>query len=300
MKNSFNYLFLLISMTIWGSSFVFTKIVLEQLDPVAVIWIRLVLSLICFYPIILGGYRKHLAFKKSDLKYFLLLAVFEPFLYFLGENFSLVYLPATLVSLIIATIPIVSAVVAFLFLKEKLSGINFFGIFLSATGIGLIILTGDHHDGGEIHLGGVALGFLSVVSTVFYAAILKRLVNNYHPLIIIGAQNTLGCLYFTPVFLWFSDVPAVFQTLASGSYELWFSLIILAVLGSVVAFLLYSIAIKNIGVGKSNVFINLIPVVTLFFSFFILNEKIGFVKILGTAIVIAGLIFAEKKSKQIV
>ena len=298
MKNSFNYLFLIISMTIWGSSFVFTKIVLKQLDPVAVIWVRLVLSLICFYPIILVGYRKYFFLKKSDLKYFLVLAFFEPFLYFLGENFSLVYLSATLVSLIIATIPIVSAVVAFLFLKEKLSGINFFGIFLSAAGIGIIILTGAQNDGTEVHLGGVLLAFLSVMSTVCYAAILKRLIHSYHPLIIISIQNTLGCLYFTPVFLGFSDVPAVFQTLASGSFELWFSLIVLAILASVVAFLFYSIALRSIGVGKSNVFINLIPVVTLFFSFFVLGESLGLAKLLGTTIVIAGLIFAEKKSSQ--
>jgi drug/metabolite transporter (DMT)-like permease len=287
-------------MIIWGSSFVFTKICLQNLDPIALIWLRLFISLFALIPIVFLFYRDALKFKWKDLKYVGLLAFFEPFLYFLGENFSLVYLSASLVSVIIATIPIFTTVFALLFFKEKLNIINMFGIAVSICGTTFILLR-DNSGFDTVNVHGVLLAFLSVFSATCYIIILKKLLRNYNPIALLVWQNTIGCILFTPLFLGFSDLNATCNSLFTVSGEegvlLWAALLILSFLCSAIAFLFFANAIKIGGIAKTNVFSNIVPIVTFILAAVAGQEYFSFIKLIAVFIVVAGLILAQRQVK---
>lgn len=119
-----------IAMLLWGFSYVWTKIVFDYYEPFTTVFLRLLISslvLILFIFI----FRKPKTIKKEHYKLFLLSAIFNPFLYFIGESFGLQYVSPTISAVIIATIPVFTPIAALLFLKEKLNWVNVLGLFIS-------------------------------------------------------------------------------------------------------------------------------------------------------------------------
>ena len=290
----------MISMIIWGSSFVFTKICLRSLDPIALIWLRLFISLFALCPIAFLFYRDAFKFHLKDLKFLGLLAVFEPFLYFLGENFSLVYLPASLVSVIVATIPIFATVAAVLVFREKPSAINTLGIVISICGT-MFILFWDNAGFYTVNIRGVLLAFLAVFSAVCYIMILKKLLHNYNPIALLTWQNIIGCLLFTSLLPVFSDFKAIGNSLFAVSGKegvmLWTALLVLSLFCSTIAFLFFSAAIKTGGIVKTNIFSNIVPIVTFILATIMGQEKFSLIKISAVFIVVGGLILTQKQQQ---
>jgi drug/metabolite transporter (DMT)-like permease len=295
------YLYVLTSMVIWGSSFVFTKICLQNLDPIALIWLRLFISLFALVPIVFLFYRDAFKFQWKDLKFMGLLAVFEPFLYFLGENFSLVHLSASLVSVIVATIPIFTTISAVLVFREKLNLVNAIGIAVSICGTIFLLLWGNAGF-DTVNVQGVLLAFLAVFSATCYIMILKPLLHNYNPIALLTWQNIMGCLLFTPLFLGFSDLGAIRNSLFAISGReglmLWVALLILSFFCSAVAFLFFSTAIKTGGIVKTNVFSNIVPIVTFIFAAAAGQEYFSFIKLLAVFVVVGGLILAQRQNSR--
>jgi len=217
-----------------------------------------------------------------------MLAVFEPFIYFLGESFGLTYVSATVCSVLISTIPVFATIGAWLFFKEKLKLINYAGIILSFIGVLVFIL---NKDGGiSYNVKGLGLLFIAVISAVGYNLTLSRLVGTYTPVYIVSVQNVIGAVLFLPLFLildfrHFIDTPMTFS--------LFKPIIELSVFASCAAFILFAYSVKNMGITKANVFSNCIPIFTALFSFILLGENLTFQNLLGMAIVIAGLFMSQ-------
>jgi drug/metabolite transporter (DMT)-like permease len=222
-----------------------------------------------------------------------MLALFEPFFYFLGESFGLTYVSATVCSVMISTIPVVATIGAWLVFKEKLKKINYAGIILSFIGVLVFILNSD----GSISFNIKGLGFLilAVVSAVGYNLTLSRLVGTYSPVYIVNVQNIIGAVLFLPIFLIFDFKQ--FITI-SFTFEMFRPIIELAVLCSCGAFILFAYSVKKMGITKANVFSNCIPVFTALFSFFLLREKLSVQNIAGMAIVIAGLFMSQMNGRN--
>lgn len=293
----FIYSILTFSMLFWGASFVFTAALLPMLDPISIVFARLVISSALLWTISLIFFRKQIV-KKSLLKWIFLMAFFEPFIYFLGETFGLQRVSPVLVSIIISTIPVFTAITMSVFFQTKLTAINFAGIFISILGVLCMIL--NKHLTFSADMLGVLLIFIAVFSTIGYNITLNKLSKNTHPVWIVTLQNTFGILLFLPLFLLLREVPnyengqAVFAFL-SVRETMWFYIILLAVFCSTLAFIFYILAVKRIGVAKSNVFTNLIPIITAIISYFLIDEKFTFMKIAGILIVIFGLVLTQRK-----
>lgn len=274
-------------MLFWGLSFVWTKIVLDYYHPFTVIFLRLIISSLLLISII-RILKYHDKLRREHYTLFLLLAFFEPFMYFIGETFGLDLVSPTISSIIIATIPVITPVLAFWFLKEKLSLLNVFGIVISFAGV-LILLV---RPGFQLAASpkGIALLFLAVASTVGYTITLKKLAHEYNSFFIVSVQNIIGAVYFLPFFLIFD-----FQHFITvkPNFRALSSLFFLAVFASSLAFIFYATAVRGIGAAKASIFTNLIPVVTAVFSAWMLNEYIGLTKILGMSIVILGVMIAQ-------
>ena len=233
--------------------------------------------------------------EKEDYLTFLLLTFFEPFLYFMGESFGLQYVSSTMGAIIISTIPLFSPIAASRYHNEKLSIRNFIGIILSFIGVGIVVF--DDSLNFIASPLGIALEFLAVFSAIAYTVILKNLSNKYNATTIITYQNFIGIFFFLPLWLIFES-----KTLLTTPFNLhaFVAILKLAVFASCLAFILYTYSLKNLGMNNANIFINIIPVLTAIFAWYILDEPLTFRKIVGIAVVISGLFIAQIKMKKFI
>lgn len=131
-----HFLILFIAILFWGLSFVFTKTLLSELTPIAIIFFRMVISATLLLAVCALFFRQSLrSVRKIDWLFILALSFFEPFLYFIFETYSLQITDASIVSVIIATIPIFSVFLSVFYFKENLSKMNISGVFVSVVGI---------------------------------------------------------------------------------------------------------------------------------------------------------------------
>lgn len=282
----------LTAMLFWGMSFVWSTVLLKYYHPVTIIFIRLILSAGFLFSVIFFT-KQFVQIKKEHLLLFCVSAFFNPFLYFLCENYGLLYSSSTIASIIIATIPVFSPLVAFFTFRERLSLLNFVGIFLSFGGVILMLVKRDLTL--SIDIKGILFLAGAVISALIYSVYLRRLSLNYKPLTIISYQNLIGIIFFLPVFLFFEGNHIFMVPLNS---EIITSFIFLSILASSLSFVFYTKSIHIYGISKANIFSNLIPVFTAIFSYLMISEIITFQKIAGMAIVIAGIFLSEKSRKR--
>lgn len=281
------YLFAVLSMLFWGLSFVWFKIVVQWYEPITIIFLRLLISgsLMMVFMLFTRSWQ---TIKRKHLKYFLLLAFSQPFCYFLGESFGLKLVSSTIASVIIATIPLFSPIAAYFMVREKVTMPVVLGIIFSFAGIILMLINPDFSLNASPK--GVLLLFLAVFAAIAYSVIIRKISHEYNPVTIITHQNLIGAVYFLPLFLVFDFQHFITVT---PTRELIMALLQLSVFASTLAYVFYIIAIKGIGVIKANVFANLIPVFTGFFSFLILGETFTLLKIAGMLLVLFGVVVSQ-------
>lgn len=279
----------LVAMFFWGMSFIWTSIVFEYYSPIATIFLRLVISCIFLFGILFlsGKFRK---IKKEHYWLLLASAAFNPFLYFLGENYGLKHSSASITAIIIATIPVVSPLAAWLIIKERLSWLNLTGIIVSFGGILILIINPDLSFAADP----VGIMYLSgaVLSAVIYSVLVKKLTENYSPINIIAWQNLIGVLFFLPLFILY-DIQNVLSVIPDE--RLLYALFSLAIFASSLAFVFFTFTIKHLGVSRANVYGNLIPIITVIASYYILGELISEKNIAAMVVVIAGVIITQIK-----
>ncbi|MDR2084502.1 MAG: DMT family transporter [Bacteroidales bacterium] len=291
MKRGLVYFLVVLSMILWGITFVWTKDTLNVYNPITIITIRLLISslLLFAYMKISGKWEKIM---KSDVKYFLALAFFSPFLYFIGETYGIKNASSTISSVMIATIPIFAAISSVIVYKEQLSKLNFLGMTISFIGLLLVIINSDYNI--ALSLKGFLWLMLAVSSSVFYALILRKISTKYNPISLVAYQNFIGFIYFLPLFFIFDY--SSFITIIP-SLRICLNILQLAVFGSSLAFIFYTIGNRELGVGKTSFFANLIPIFTAIAAYFVIDEKITVINIIGIFIVVLGLTISQIKGR---
>ena len=254
------YILSLISVILWGMSYLWSDKLLSLGLPVEyVVFIRIFIA-----SFLLLGYnlvkKYRIAISKKDLPKFLLLSLFEPFIYFVAETYGIKYTESpTISALIIASTPIFSVIVGVLIFKERFSLMNMFGILICLAGIVMVTLCTESITEGGFILG-IVLLLVAVFAEVGYASVTKYLSNDYHPAVIVMYQFFIGSVYLLPIFL--TKGIANYDASLYMSWQVWEPLLYLAVLCSGIAFALWANTIKYLGVAKSSIFLAIIPVFT--------------------------------------
>lgn len=283
----------LFSMLFWGLSYVWSKIVFEYYTPLTTIFFRLIISVITLFLLMLI-FRQMERIKKADIWLFIVSSVFNPFLYFICESYGLERVSASISAFIISTIPIFTPFVAYFIFREKLSVINVMGLIISFLGVLMIVLNVDLSFAASPS--GILLLFLGVFSAVIYSVFLKKLALKYKPMTIIGWQNLIGVIYFTPLFIFF-DFPEVLNVNPSTTVILL--IVSLGVFASSFAFSLFAYVVKHIGISKGNIYANLISVFAAIASLIILGEQFTVFKLSGMIVIIVGVGFSQIDRKRI-
>jgi len=276
----------------WSFSFIWFKIAYLGYQPITVVIFRLAISAVLI-SVIAWGLKRLQKPSKKDIGLFILMSFFEPFLYFIGESYGLIYISSTVAAVIVATIPLISPVAAWFFYREKVGWMNAAGLLFSFLGVGLVVLNGSFRfDASPL---GVGLEFMAVLAAISYSIVLRNLVGRYNTFTIIAWQNFIGVILFLPIWLIFEFNDFVSKPFHPQAFR---AIVFLAVFASTLAFVFFTQSIRHLGVNRSNTFINLIPVFVAVLSFFILNESLEIQQIAGIVIVVTGLFLAQLKRKR--
>lgn len=282
-----------LAMVFWGITFVAFKFANESFEPIAIVFIRLIISIPFLFGFALIS-RRMMKIQKKDFLLFFLLGLFEPFIYFLGEAFGLSLVSSTLGAIIISTIPLFVPIAAYLILKERLSLMNIIGLIVSFLGVILVVMASEGKFSGNLK--GILLMFLAVFAAVGYTILAKKLVHTYNGIIITAWQSTIGAIMFLPLFLIFEIKRIDFSMMLPESF--W-AIMYLGIFGSGICFILFTTAIRELGATRANVFANLVPVVTAIVSFFLLKEAMPIMKIAGIVVVLAGLLLTQLTAQTV-
>ncbi|MBN2727471.1 DMT family transporter, partial [Candidatus Mcinerneyibacteriota bacterium] len=141
---------------------------------------------------------------------------------------------------------------------------------------------------------GLLLLLFAVISGIGYSIVAKRLSHRYRPLTIVRIQNMIGGFYFLP-FMVFFEWKATME--ASPPLSVLLNLVMLAVFGSSLAFILVTISIREIGISKTNIFTNIIPIITAVSAYFLLGEGFSDRKLIGMSIIISGLFLSQYQKR---
>lgn len=278
------HLFALLTISIWSSTFVLSKIILETLTPLQVLLIRYGLAvffLTLMYP----------KFKKpTSLKEELIFMTIGGSLvgYFLFENSALQLTYSSNVSLIVATIPLMTGFLSMFFLGTKFLTVrNVLGFVIAYSGVTVIIINGSRLEG--VAPLGDALAFGAAVMFAVYSIVMEKAEEDYHLI-----QRTRKVFLYGFIMLL---LIVVFSGQSFGDIKvtapLGLSLVYLGLVASSLAFIMWNEAIHQLGPVRTNLYIYLVPVVTTVFARIILKEQITWLSVLGTLGILAGLYLSE-------
>lgn len=281
------YLAVILAEIFWSLSFIWIKVAFNSYKPITIILFRLIISSVLIFSFGLAT-KKIKKPTKEGFKNLMLLALFEPFLYFLGESFGLQYVSSTLGAVIIATIPLFTPITAWYFYKEHLHFRNFAGMLISFIGVGIVLLNKDF----SIHAStkGLLLLGLAVLSSLGNSVVLKKATTDYNPITVVAFQNGIGAVFFLPLWLLFG-----MNRFINTPFDLKAMLAIfkLAIVASSLAFVFYAYSFQKLGLIKSSIFVNTIPVFTAIFAHFILGDELSIQKFIGIAFVISGVFLSQ-------
>ncbi|WP_320035055.1 DMT family transporter [Halarcobacter sp.] len=284
--NYFGMFLLTIAMFIWGSSFIALKIAMIDLGPFTVIFLRMVIASMCFLYFIKDFLKFN--FTKKNIQLLLLLAFFEPCLYFIFEAKALQNTTASQAGMITSLMPIIAGIAAGYFLKEKITRRLIIGSIIALSGAILLSSQATASEAAPNPILGNFYELLAMVCGAGYTIVARYLSKEFSALFITAFQVFVGTIFFLPFFVF--EYTQLELNFTFNSVASLFYLGIVVTLGG---YGLYNYALTKIEASKAAVFIYLIPIFTLILANLILNEVISFVEIIASAIILAGVFISE-------
>lgn len=286
-KTARGHLVALLTILMWGTTFISTKILLEAFGPVEILFYRFVMGLIALFiacPRPLKG-----TDRKQELT-FAAAGLCGITLYYLLENIALTYTQASNIGVMVSIAPFFTVIVNHLVTrgKEKLKADFFLGFVVAMVGISLISFNGSRL---KLNPAGDLLAVTAALVWAFYA-VLSRKIGTFGYNIIMTTRRTFtyGILFMIPS-LFFFDVSLDFSRFAEPVYL--FNILFLGLGASALGFVTWNYAVSVLGAVKTSVYIYMVPVVTVITSVLVLHEKITLMSGAGTVLTLAGLILSE-------
>lgn len=283
------------SCLLWGLAFVYSKVLVRYFDAITINFVRYMISSIFIFLIIkVTGVQIRLnkkIIKKAALSGILGMAVYNLF-----TTLALKSVSASMVSIFNGAIPIFTLLIDTVFVSKKgISKKLALAAVLSFLGI-LIVVLGNGNEGlGKGSIIGYIFLSLSLASWLCYTFVGKSIMENNNRLVILQYQVLSSCLIFLPIGL-FTVKSANVDFRIFLNTQVIISFIVLGVFCSAVGFIFYSKALVTIGHSMSALYMNLMPVVSVVASWFVLGESLTLNKIIGVVIVVASLIIGGNEA----
>jgi len=287
-SKAFRYLLILLAIIFWGTSFVATKTVLNEIKPVTIIILRLILASILLTIIALSTKRKFsINFKSHGWIFILaLVAVFHLWIQVTG----LQYTTASNTGWIIGTAPVFMAILGFVFYKEKITLLQFLGILVAVAGLLLLIGKGDITNIGLIENQGDLLVLGSAFTWGVYSMVNKKISLSYSPLMTILYLFLMMAVIIIPFNLNAETINSVINL----SFISWVWILFLGVFCSGIAYVIWAQALRDMESAKVGAFLYFEPLVTVIAAWFFLQEAITLLMIFSGLLITAGVFIVNK------
>lgn len=286
---------LVFTTTMWGLSFISTKVLLRRLAPVQVAFLRHAIASIATW-IAVAVARPRIRVSLRDLPTMLTAAIVGIPIYYYFENTGLLYLSAATASMITASTPAMTAAIESVFYRKRLPAAGWAGILVSAVGVALVVRSGAVQAGaagaaGKSHfLLGAGLLLASAFAWSLYTIFNRPNVASYGALTTNAYQIT-----FATIVLYIASLRnGIPWGEVSSSPDILLNLGYLGIFCSAVGYLLYLFALRSLGATVVSAFINLVPVFGVAGSALILGERVTLVQLMGGAIVVLGIFAVER------
>lgn len=284
-----------LSQTIFGFSFLFTKIALQSASPFVVLADRYLVAFLTMSAVIVITKTK-LRFS-SRIGLLFLMALFQPILYFLFETYGIRMTTSSFSSVMIAMIPVVSMISGILFLKEVPSPMQYAFTLLSVLGVAIMALLGTGN--GTVRPFGILLLFGAVLSSVAYNTLSRKISDEYSPLERTYVMMLAGLVVFMTIALLENRLNPVQILLPFQTFSFTGGVLYLGVVSSVAAFFLLNYANSYLPVSKTTVFSNFTTVVSVLAGVWILKEPFSWQAFFAIVMIIIGVWGAQlQKVKQ--
>ncbi|PIE60525.1 MAG: EamA family transporter [Desulfobulbus propionicus] len=279
---------LLVAIVLWGSSFVVMKYSFQEIEPLLIIFGRLVVASLCFLPFLKAFVK--LPVTRKHIFLLLIMGLCEPCFYFLFEAAALQHTTASQASMITTMLPMLVAIVAGMFLGEHISKKTVCGFFVAAGGAIWLSLSSHKTELAPNPVWGNFLEFMAMVCATGYITLCKYLSRDLPSLFLTGVQSFCGALFFLLVVL-FLGITLPEKISVS-------SILVIVYLGLFVSFGaygLYNFGVSHIPVSQASAFINLIPVTTLILGYLVLGERLTIWQIPACTLVLMGVLLSQDR-----
>lgn len=284
----------IITISMWGYSFVSSKVLLEHgLGPVEIYVLRFLLA----YLIVLCLNHKRLtAHTIGEEALFAVCGLCAGSLYFIAENTALEYTLATNVSLLTSMSPLITALlVALIYKTEKLGVGSWVGSAIAVMGVVCVVFNSSHSL--EVRPLGDFLSLAAAFSWAIYSLVLRRLNARYDVWFITRKTFFYGLVTAVPFLIFERDTVNIIEAIQQSA--VWGNLLFLGLGASTVAYVLWALTVKQVGAVRANNYMYLQPVITLVVSAVVLGEKITLLGCTGIVLIIGGLWLGENINKYL-
>ena len=278
---------------VWGSTFVFTKLLLlSGLTAAQIFTLRFIIAYVLLLAFSLSRRPfRLLARNVKDELLMLALGISGGSLYFLTENSAMNYTTTTNTSLIVCLCPLFAALLISAFYKsERLSGIQIVGTLMAAVGVAVVVLNGHF----VLHLSpkGDALAFAACLCWAVYSLLMIPAGQRYDTVFITRKVFFYGLLFMIPYYLLRPGFPPMVTIVQP---DILANLLFLGCVASMLCFVAWNWVMKKLGAMTATNYVYFNPVTTVLFAWAVLHEQITVFFLMGTVLILAGMYLADRK-----
>lgn len=278
----------MLAVIFWGTSFIATKFALEELSPVTIVMMRLIIASILLTIIALITRRDFKINLRNHLRILLLalVAVFHLWIQVTGLN----YTSASNTGWIIGTAPIFMAILAFIFLREKLVSLQITGIIIAMFGVLFLVGKGNLLSIDLIENKGDLLVLSSAFTWGVYSMINKKIALVYSPLMTILYLFIMMAVIIIP----FNLDRQIVNNIAHLSVLGWSSVLFLGLFCSGIAYVIWAYSLREMDSAKVGAFLYFEPFITVIAAWLILSETITITMLISGILITVGVILVNK------
>ena len=282
----------------WSGAFITGKIAVQEFPIFALTFFRFLMALPFIFGLLYTREKERWLPQSRQWVPLVILGIIGTFCYHVLFFSSLRYTSAINSSLIGATNPVLTCLMAALFFNEKLTRKRILGIIFSFAGVFLTITNADWQLISTFSFNpGDILMFSAVFCWALYALLGRGYMQQYAltPLMVTSYTFFICVIISIPFVLWENPASYLARTSVNG----WLSILYMSIFASVLGYLSQMFAIERIGASRTAVFVNLVPIFTIIQSVLILGESFTLFKCVGACSIILGVYLATRSDTEI-
>ena len=296
----FTHFVAFLTVAVWGSTFVFTKMLLQAgLTPAQIFTFRFIIAYVLLLAFSMSRQHKWFCNSWKDETLMVALGITGGSLYFLTENAAMLFTTATNTSLIVCSCPLFAMLLVAIVYRhsEHITKVQALGSIIACIGMAVVVLNGHF----VLHLSplGDLLAFGACLCWAVYSLLMKKALEEYPTLFITRKVFIYGLITIIPYYILRPQEASIFSSsiLQLFNPSILFNLLFLGIVASLLCYLIWNWVISRLGAVVATNWVYFNPITTILFAWWLLHEQITVWFLLGTILILTGMYLSDRKKK---